>query len=169
MLSPHHVSHVRCQVSGVRCHVSRVTCHNIFFLQRGWAIRWRVCYQRGLPRPVYLCLSLIFSLTLTSFTQRSFKEFLQIYKYTNILSLDSNLNNELQRYLLNSPGYIWSAKYSLLLPNSRKKEEKSERKIRWLCENKSQQQSPIYNSIWHSLSQPRFLPRKRDAWRFSRS
>ena len=47
------------------CHVLRVTCHvshvTIFFLfiiifffgQFGEAYRWRVCYQRGLPRLVY--------------------------------------------------------------------------------------------------------------------
>ena len=56
------VSGVRCQVSGVRCHVSRVRCHmsgvtfQFFFgvfLQSGENSRWRVCYQRGLPRLVF--------------------------------------------------------------------------------------------------------------------
>ena len=57
-----------CHVSHVTCHVSRVTCHlshviflfyiYIFFLrkkigQSGGASRWRVCYQRGLPRLVF--------------------------------------------------------------------------------------------------------------------
>ena len=63
---------VTCHVSPVMCHLSRVTCHlshvNIFFFfffftqkklenyplkkigQNGGASRWRVCYQRGLPR-----------------------------------------------------------------------------------------------------------------------
>ena len=43
----------------VTCHVSRVTCHMshffyfyFFFGQNGEAYRWRVCYQRGLPRLV---------------------------------------------------------------------------------------------------------------------
>ena len=31
MFTPHHVSHVRCQMSGVRCHVSGVTCFFVFF------------------------------------------------------------------------------------------------------------------------------------------
>ena len=55
---------VMCHVSGVTFHVSRVTCHVsnanfiflfiIFFLgQLGEAYRWRVCYQRGLPRLVF--------------------------------------------------------------------------------------------------------------------
>ena len=50
---------VTCQVSGVMCHMSGVTCQvsgvmcKIFFLQSGWASRWRVCYQRGLPRIVF--------------------------------------------------------------------------------------------------------------------
>ena len=40
------------------CHVSRVSCHisffSSFFLQSGEASWWRVCYQRGLPRLVFL-------------------------------------------------------------------------------------------------------------------
>ena len=53
------MSHVTCHVSRVTCHMSRVTCHVshviffIFFLQSGEAYRWRVCYQRGLPRLVF--------------------------------------------------------------------------------------------------------------------
>ena len=60
---PHHVSHVTCHmsrvmchVSGVRCQVSGVMCHFfllLFFRQSVEASRWRVCYQRGLPRLVY--------------------------------------------------------------------------------------------------------------------
>ena len=41
------------------CHVSCVTCHIshvIFLLQIGAASRWRVCYQQGLPRLVFLVL-----------------------------------------------------------------------------------------------------------------
>ena len=44
------------------CQVSHVTCHKLYFfyyyynffsfLQIGGAIRWRVCYQQGLPRLV---------------------------------------------------------------------------------------------------------------------
>ena len=66
-----HVSHVTCHVSHVTCHVSHVTCHMshviyiyffsfffffffLFFGQSGEAYRWRVCYQRGLPRLVFL-------------------------------------------------------------------------------------------------------------------
>ena len=50
-------------MSLVMCHVSRVTCHVshvmflfflFFFGQSGEAYRWRVCYQRGLPRLVSL-------------------------------------------------------------------------------------------------------------------
>ena len=56
-----HVSGVTCQVSRVRFHVSGVTCHNFFsfffFGQSGGTSRWRVCYQRGLPRLVYILLS----------------------------------------------------------------------------------------------------------------
>ena len=46
------------------CHMSRVTCHMshffisifslLFFGQSGEAYRWRVCYQRGLPRLVLM-------------------------------------------------------------------------------------------------------------------
>ena len=53
------MSRVTCHdVSHVTCHVSRVTCHMshvffcFFFWQSGEAYRWRVCYQRGLPRLV---------------------------------------------------------------------------------------------------------------------
>ena len=52
-----HMSHVACHVSHVICHVSRITCpmsHVFFFYgQTGEAYRWRVCYQRGLPRLVH--------------------------------------------------------------------------------------------------------------------
>ena len=58
-----HVSCVMCHVSHVTCHVSPVTCHIFnpttkFYTtkkvgQSGGASRWRVCYQRGLPRLVY--------------------------------------------------------------------------------------------------------------------
>ena len=48
------MSHFRCHVSRVTCHLSRVKCcvSNVtfFFWQSGEAYRWRVCYQRGLPR-----------------------------------------------------------------------------------------------------------------------
>ena len=47
-----HVSHVTCHMSHVTCHISHVTCHIFFFWQSGEAYRWRVCYQRGLPRLV---------------------------------------------------------------------------------------------------------------------
>ena len=54
-----HMSHVTCHVSHVMCHMSCVTFHIFFLLlffcfslQSGEAYRWRVCYQRGLPRLV---------------------------------------------------------------------------------------------------------------------
>ena len=60
-----HVSCLMCHVSWVTCHLSHVTCPkfftNIFYAkkypleeieQNGGASRWRVCYQRGLPRLV---------------------------------------------------------------------------------------------------------------------
>ena len=72
MYIPHYVSCVMCHVSCVTCHVSRVTCHMskyiffslhfFFFLslkqikQSGGASRWRVCYQRGLPRLVFFII-----------------------------------------------------------------------------------------------------------------
>ena len=55
------LSHVKLiNMSRVTCQVSRVTCHvsHVIFLfyflggQSGEAYRWRVCYQRGLPRLV---------------------------------------------------------------------------------------------------------------------
>ena len=44
------------------CHMTCVTCHMscfllLFFLQSGEAYRWRVCYQRGLPRLVLALVS----------------------------------------------------------------------------------------------------------------
>ena len=45
------VSGVKCQVSGVRCHMSGVTC--LIKKKNGSGVsRWRVCYQRSLPRLV---------------------------------------------------------------------------------------------------------------------
>ena len=52
------MSHVTCHVSRVMYHMSHVACHMsyVFFLfvgLSGGGSRWRVCYQRGLPRVVY--------------------------------------------------------------------------------------------------------------------
>ena len=62
------MSHVMCHMSYVMCHMSRVTCHVshvffifLFFYETGEAYRWRVCYQRGLPRLV--CINLLQILT----------------------------------------------------------------------------------------------------------
>ena len=49
-------SHTMCHVSRIMCHLS----HVFFFIrkkiwQSGVASRWRVCYQRDLPRLVLLC------------------------------------------------------------------------------------------------------------------
>ena len=64
-----HVSNVLCHVSGVRCHMSGVTCQvsNVKKKNLDKVVKlvwWRVCYQRGLPRPVlvsiyFLSLSLV--------------------------------------------------------------------------------------------------------------
>ena len=52
----HDISCVMCHVPRrVTCHMSRVTC-NFFFGLSGEVYRWRVCYQRGLPRLVLLKL-----------------------------------------------------------------------------------------------------------------
>ena len=51
-----YMSHVMCHMSRVMCHLSRVNCHRshffLFFIQSCEAYRWRVGYQRGLPRLV---------------------------------------------------------------------------------------------------------------------
>ena len=56
-----HMSHIECHVSHVMCHVSHVTCH-FFFWQIAETCRWRVCYQQGLPRLVFIILVVLFSL-----------------------------------------------------------------------------------------------------------
>ena len=66
-----HMSHVMCHMSCVTCHVSHVMCHmscvtcnfflSLFFGQAGEACRWRVCYQRGLPRLVLTIITLLIS------------------------------------------------------------------------------------------------------------
>ena len=44
-----HMSGVTCHLSGVSCHVSGVRCQHFFYIVgASW---WRICYQRGLPRP----------------------------------------------------------------------------------------------------------------------
>ena len=59
------MSRVTCHVSGVTCHVSGVTCilYILFFEKKGEASRWRVCYQRGLPRLVSICSTLFPSIS----------------------------------------------------------------------------------------------------------
>ena len=47
-----HMSHIMCHVSCVTCHASHVFFFFSFFGQSGEAYRLRVCYKRGLPRPV---------------------------------------------------------------------------------------------------------------------
>ena len=76
-----HVSCVTCLVSSVTSHLSHVMCHLshvIFFVgpiglfeiwrsaigQSGGAVRWRVCYQRGLPRLVFIMFLCVFLITL---------------------------------------------------------------------------------------------------------
>ena len=55
MFTPPKVLHVTCHVSRVTCHMSRITFQKISLLfgQSGGAYRWRVCYQRRLPRLVF--------------------------------------------------------------------------------------------------------------------
>ena len=85
MFIPHNMSYVKCHVSRVTCHMSYLICHMsyvicqvshvtcqmshvffvflFFFWLTGEAYRWRVCYQWGLPRLVFmhkLCLDLLF-------------------------------------------------------------------------------------------------------------
>ena len=70
------MSRVTCHMSRVTCHLSRVTCHvshvtyqkkkftfNFFFTLKKLdklveLVRWRVCYQRGLPRLVLVSVLL---------------------------------------------------------------------------------------------------------------
>ena len=62
-----YVSCVTCHMSRVTCHVSHVTCHMSRVTKKkkklkkngksGGASRWRVCYQRGLPRLVNVLTS----------------------------------------------------------------------------------------------------------------
>ena len=59
----YHMSHVTCHLSHVTCHMPQVTCK--LFLgggQNGEASHWRICYQRGLPRLVFLPLHIMFYL-----------------------------------------------------------------------------------------------------------
>ena len=49
-------------VSCVTCHVSHVNFFNIIFLLSGEPSRWRVCYQRGLPRLVFFWILTAFFL-----------------------------------------------------------------------------------------------------------
>ena len=53
-----------CPVSGVS-HISRVPCHvsHIKFITNCEACRWRVCYQRGIPRLVLMLDGSVFILT----------------------------------------------------------------------------------------------------------
>ena len=53
-----------CHMSHVTCHMSFVICHIFFPFFSGQfdeAYRWRVCYQRGLPRLVFYWEQSIFN------------------------------------------------------------------------------------------------------------
>ena len=55
MFTPPNMSRVTRHVSHVTCHVSHVIIFSSSFSgQSGEAYRWRVCYQRGLPRLVLI-------------------------------------------------------------------------------------------------------------------
>ena len=54
----YHLPRVTCHMSPVTCHLSKISKYQKSFFslkkieQSGGASRWRVCYQRGLPRLV---------------------------------------------------------------------------------------------------------------------
>ena len=48
-----HVSHVTCHVLGGTCHIFSYFASSVSVGQNGEASRWKVCYQRGLPRQVF--------------------------------------------------------------------------------------------------------------------
>jgi hypothetical protein len=50
-----HLSSVMCHMSHGTCRVSYVSLKKKYIGQSGEASRWRVCYQRGLPRLVLTC------------------------------------------------------------------------------------------------------------------
>ena len=54
------MSHVTCHVSRVTCPMSHVIFFFFFFGRTAEAYRWRVCYQRGLPRLVYITYHFFF-------------------------------------------------------------------------------------------------------------
>ena len=87
MFTPPKVSRVMCHMSRVTCHMSHVTCHTshffyylFFFGQSGEAYRWRVCYQRGLPRLVLVSIS--FTLFFKSADQ-----------FDSIVSMEANIGD----------------------------------------------------------------------------
>ena len=85
-----HVSHVMCHVSHVMCHVSHVTFFFFFFSGRsGEAYRWRVCYQRGLPRLVIHFIGL-YSLLLWIFAP----VFFSLFPYFPLTSLLITLSSQ---------------------------------------------------------------------------
>ena len=84
------------------CHVSCVTCHvsqffslffYFFFGQCGEAYRWRVCYQRGLPRLVFY-ESGILTMNINVF----FNEINQGVTHTN-----NNIPKKKKKYLIGQP------------------------------------------------------------------
>ena len=75
MFIPHYMSCVMCHVSCVTCQLSRVTCHMYFFSSvkkmgpSGGASWWKVCYQRGLTRLVYIVDTICGIFVKTSWTE----------------------------------------------------------------------------------------------------
>ena len=110
-----HVSCVKCHMSHVTCHMSCVTCHmslfsssfftSFFFGKSGEAYRWRVCYQRGLPRLVFtrsfyikkkILIMAIYRLNTTKCVLKWPKKHQKLSKFNKItLSTLSNPNHPL--------------------------------------------------------------------------
>ena len=106
MFTPHKKSHVTCRMSRVTCHMSHVICllFLLLFGQSGEAYRWRVCYQRGLPRLVFFLFRIGFksffsSICLFNLRHHLFLLYIPLHKFSYYQSWMANCSFHICMYL----------------------------------------------------------------------
>ena len=96
-------------VTGGTCQVSHVRCKyyyfNLFFAQSGWASWWRVFYQRGLTRLVFIYSYPLFRT----------KIILNFFTHSQSMKMRMLANKGLSRLLNMSPDLEWKESVKVII------------------------------------------------------